>query len=104
MRAALLTLLAVSSVGHAETVRDNFVDRLYSNNDGTVNWSGDWVEVDGQGGGPTGGNVWISNNSDELRLDDARGLHRYRWPRFGLQELQHTAVCLGEYADSLSRY
>lgn len=70
MRAALLTLFAVSSVGNAETVRDNFVDRLYSNNDGTVNWSGDWVEVDGQGGGPTGGNVWITGGSDELRLED----------------------------------
>lgn len=67
---AVLSLLAYSAVGNAATVRDNFVNRLYSNNDGTVNWSGDWVEVDGQGGGPTGGNVWITGGGDELRLED----------------------------------
>jgi len=68
--AAILFLLALAGTGNAATVRDDFVNRLYSNNDGTVNWSGDWVEVDGNGGGPTGGNVWITGGSDELRLED----------------------------------
>lgn len=66
----MLPLLAFSAVGNAATVRDDFVNRVYSNNDGTVNWNGDWVEVDGNGGGPTGGNVWITGGSDELRLED----------------------------------
>ena len=44
---AVMSLLAFSGVGNAATVRDNFTNQLYSNNDGTVNWSGDWVEVDG---------------------------------------------------------
>ena len=67
---AVLSLLAFSVAGNAATVRDNFTDQLYSNNDGTVSWSGDWVEVDGQGGGPTGGNVWITGGGNELRLED----------------------------------
>ena len=53
--AAMLCLLAFAGASNADTVRDNFTDQLYSNNDGTVNCSGDWVEVDGQGGGPTKG-------------------------------------------------
>ena len=66
--APALLLLALFAVhpATAATVRDDFDTRVYSNNDGTVNWSGNWVEIDGQGGGPTGGNVWITNG-DELR-------------------------------------
>ena len=66
----MLPLLTISAIGNAATVRDDFVNRVYSNNDGTVNWNGDSVEVDGNGGGPTGGNVWITGGSDELRLED----------------------------------
>ncbi len=65
----MLCLLAFAGASNAETVRDDFTNQLYSNNDGTVNWSGDWVEIDGQGGGPTGGNVWITGGG-ELRLED----------------------------------
>jgi len=68
--AVMLCLLAFAGASNAETVRDDFTNQLYSNNDGTVNWSGDWVEVDGQGGGPTSGNVWITGGGDELRLED----------------------------------
>lgn len=70
-RAALLLVLAFTAsvaVGQ-ETVRDDFSSRTYGNNDGTVNWSGDWIEVDAAGSGPTGGNVWITNGG-ELRLED----------------------------------
>ena len=67
---ALLLLAAfVTLSAEAATVRDDFETRVYSNNDGTNNWTGDWTEIDGQGGGATGGNVWITNGG-ELRLED----------------------------------
>lgn len=69
--AALLLLVASysSAVVAQETVRDDFETRAWSNNDGTVNWSGDWIEVDADSAGPTSGNVWITNGG-ELRLED----------------------------------
>lgn len=64
-----IAALLVSSFASAETVRDNFSSRVYSNNDGTANWSGDWLEDDAQSAGPTNGNVWITNGG-ELQLED----------------------------------
>ncbi len=72
MCAALLCVVAAwSSTASAETVRDNFEIRDWDNNDGTVNWSGDWIEVDGDSTppSPTNGNVWITNGG-ELRVED----------------------------------
>ena len=37
-----------------ETVRDNFDTASYSNNDGTQNWNGDWVEVSDDGSATSG--------------------------------------------------
>lgn len=37
--------------------RDEFLSRSYANNDGTADWSGDWVESEGDG--PTAGNVQV---------------------------------------------
>ncbi len=70
-RALFLCLLAAWSSANAATVRDNFETRSWSNNDGTVNWSGDWIEVDGDSTppSPTSGNALITNGG-ELRLDD----------------------------------
>ncbi|MGA9347212.1 MAG: S8 family serine peptidase [Anaerolineae bacterium] len=58
------------SGGGVETVRDEFNTVSYSNNDGTQNWFGNWVEDDppGGGAGPTAGQVQII--AGELRLDD----------------------------------
>jgi len=50
------------------TVRDEFGSNSYANNDGTDNWSTDWVETDGGGGGATGGAIRVI--SGELRLQD----------------------------------
>ncbi len=36
--------LQVAVEGISETVRDQFDVRLYSNNDGTMSWSGDWIK------------------------------------------------------------
>ncbi len=57
------------AAAQAATVRDDFSTRAWSNNDGSDNWSGDWIEVDGNSVGPTSGNVWITNGG-ELRLED----------------------------------
>ncbi len=65
----LFSTLALSTFASAQTVRDDFEDRLYSNNDGTANWVGDWIEDDIIGAGPTQGNVQIRPNGS-LRLDD----------------------------------
>ena len=69
--ALLLCLLAAWSSANAATVRDNFETRGWDNNDGTVNWSGDWIEVDGDSPppSPTSGNAQITTGG-ELQLDD----------------------------------
>lgn len=72
---SIVTLLCVLAswltVAEAATVRDNFETRSWGNNDGTSNWTGDWVEVDGDSAppSPTNGNTRITNGG-ELRLDD----------------------------------
>jgi len=66
---AAACLLLLTSLATAATVRDDFSTRQWNNNTGTVNWNGDWIEVDAQSTGPTNGNVWITNGG-ELRLED----------------------------------
>lgn len=60
--AAWLTFF--SSTG---TFRDEFTTVAYSNNNGTNNWSTDWIEA-GEGTDPTGGDIQIVNNSGSNRL------------------------------------
>lgn len=62
-------LLWTSAPADAATVRDDFSSRSWSNNDGTANWSGSWIEVDANATGPTSGNAWITSGG-ELRLED----------------------------------
>ena len=64
----LLCALAFSTFASAETVRDNFSTNLYDNNDGTDIWSGDWIEDDVRGVGPTSGNVLVVGGN--LSLND----------------------------------
>ncbi|MCP5089305.1 MAG: DUF11 domain-containing protein [Gammaproteobacteria bacterium] len=69
--AALLCAFAMwSSATNAATVRDNFSSQSWSNNDGTVNWSGDWIEVDGNSTPPSPGSGNARIRGGELRLDD----------------------------------
>lgn len=67
----LCVLVAWPTVADAATVRDNFETRSWGNNDGSDNWVGDWIEVDGDSTppSPTNGNARITNGG-ELRLDD----------------------------------
>jgi len=52
------------------TVRDEFNARSYSNNDGTVNWAGDWQEIgETQGAGPLSGEVQVRTDG-RLRIGD----------------------------------
>ena len=50
------------------TVRDEFSNSSYSNNDGSANWAGDWSEDDAAGGGASGGKVEIIDG--QLRMYD----------------------------------
>lgn len=71
-RALLVCTFCVWLVdANAATVRDDFSSRNWGNNDGSDNWSGTWIEVDGASTppSPTNGNVWITNGG-ELRLED----------------------------------
>ncbi len=51
-------------------VRDQFGTAAYTNNNGSVNWAGNWTETDGYGGGATGaggGFVWITGGVLQFR-------------------------------------
>ncbi|HVR98821.1 MAG TPA: C25 family cysteine peptidase [Thermoanaerobaculia bacterium] len=50
------------------SVADNFGTNAFSNNDGTNNWSADWIETDGGGAGVGAGAVRVTGG--ELRLQD----------------------------------
>ncbi len=52
---------------NTSTVRDEFNTIAYTNDDGSVNWAGDWIENDPQGGGASVGNAQVV--VAELRLD-----------------------------------
>lgn len=49
--------------------RDAFNTQAYSNNDGTLQWAGDWIEADSAGSGPLTGKVVITGS--QLRLNGA---------------------------------
>ena len=56
--------------GAIKTYLDTFYPRQYSNNQGTANWAGPWIESDvGASQSPFDGNVVIGSN-DKLWLDD----------------------------------
>ncbi|HEX2826786.1 MAG TPA: Ig-like domain-containing protein [Burkholderiales bacterium] len=55
--------------GTAGTFRDEFQTASYSNSNGTLAWSGPWVETDSGGGGASGGNIRIG--SGLLTMDAA---------------------------------
>ena len=65
----LAAALVPPASGQTLTVRDDFSTRVWNNNDGSTNWVGNWIEVDGASIGPTNGNVWITGGG-ELRLED----------------------------------
>lgn len=59
-------LVFYSATGN--TVADAFASNAYNLNTGNNNWSGDWTETDGGGGGATGGAIRVI--AGELRLHD----------------------------------
>ena len=64
--------------GTAETFRDEFNAVSYANNDGTLNWATNWLEMN-DGGGVTGGDVRVTTNQGALRLlvrDNNNGIER----------------------------
>lgn len=66
-RLVFVLFLSVSFIGLGqETFRDNFGSVSYSNNDGTVDWSTDWIETNDTDLGPTSQYIRISSNRLEL--------------------------------------
>ncbi len=64
--------------GCAGVFAEEFNVRSYANNDGTLNWAGDWTEIK-ESNGPTQGDIQIRNeiNNYQLRVrDDGYGLWR----------------------------
>ncbi|MCP4426223.1 MAG: S8 family serine peptidase [Chloroflexi bacterium] len=57
-----------------ETVRDEFSSTAYTNNNGSQNWAGDWLES-GESDGPGSGDLRISSGILKIR-DDNRSLRR----------------------------
>ncbi|MCH6566446.1 MAG: hypothetical protein IH811_11325, partial [Proteobacteria bacterium] len=63
-----IQLSSAWAVTVCETYRDNFSAVSYSNQDGSMNWSGDWVEVN-DNGSPSSGDIRITN-ANRLRVKD----------------------------------
>lgn len=59
-------VLTETAAQRCQVYRDTFSAASYGNSDGSLNWSGNWVESDHRGGGATGGAVQISGG--ELTL------------------------------------
>ncbi|WP_278465664.1 Ig-like domain-containing protein [Gimesia maris] len=51
-----------------ETVRDQFGSQSYGNNDGTLNWNGNWVENDNSGGVQSASTGDVRITGGELRM------------------------------------
>jgi len=56
---------SIASVTHI----DQFNTTSYSNNNGTGNWSGSWVETDNGGGGASGGFIRVNSGALEVKSD-----------------------------------
>jgi MSHA biogenesis protein MshQ len=71
-------LFGLAGRAAAETVRDEFNDRSYANNDGTQAWTTDWLEI-GETDGPSSGEIRVHNDQGELwvlRIQSNRGIQR----------------------------
>ncbi len=59
----------VIDVDIEQSVEDRFNTVSYGNNDGSVDWTGDWVEV-GEADGPASGDLSVVNFNAQLRVRD----------------------------------
>ncbi|WP_010519449.1 Calx-beta domain-containing protein [Croceivirga radicis] len=71
-----LALIVFASYGQ-ETFLDRFNNTSYSNNDGSQNFSSDWIEQSDGGSSPFGGRITISNNQLRFRNTDNRWIYRF---------------------------
>ena len=70
------------STASTQTVLDQFGPASYSNNNGSQNWSGSWVETDSNGGGVGGGRIRISGGQLDIQAHDI-GDNLYREANLG---------------------
>lgn len=68
-------LILGTMVSGQETFLDNFNTTSYSNNNGTLNFSGNWVETN-ETTSPTGGRIQITSNQLRFRNLDSRYITR----------------------------
>jgi len=79
--------LAFSTYSGQENYQDQFSTAAYSNNDGTQNWTGDWIEVKNGGtatdpDGVGAGNIQIVGN--QLRFEGIGGADPYLYRQLNL--------------------
>ena len=60
------TTIVYPQSASSNTVRDEFNARAYTNNDGTANWRGPWVESEGNG--PTAGDIQVLADVSNYQL------------------------------------
>ncbi|MEK6151612.1 Calx-beta domain-containing protein [Flavobacteriaceae bacterium 3-367] len=92
----LVCLFMASFVYGQQTYRDNFSSVSYSNNDGTQNFAGNWIE-NGDDGSASSGRIEIVSNQLELNNIDSRWISR------ALDLTGATAVTLTLDYDATSR-
>ncbi|MGB2760566.1 MAG: hypothetical protein WBC58_11470, partial [Maribacter stanieri] len=72
----LLVLMCTTSFYAQETYRDNFSSVSYSNNNGSSNFSTNWIETGDTNNGPTSQYIRISSNRLEFNWIWAENIRR----------------------------
>ena len=57
---ATLSVDTLRQKGGLQAFEDNFGAQAYSNSDSSLTWGTDWIETDNNGGGATGGNIYVT--------------------------------------------
>ncbi|SFR31634.1 Cna protein B-type domain-containing protein [Robiginitalea myxolifaciens] len=74
--ALLLAFLLPNEISGQETFLDQFSSAAYNNNDGSQNFSSNWIES-GDDGSATGGNIRVVSNQLRFRNLDNRFIYRF---------------------------
>jgi len=76
----LVLIVALIILGNSklfgQDFRDNFSSASYAQNDGSLNFSGNWIETNDGGSGPTGGRILINTNQLRFQNMDNRQIER----------------------------
>ena len=67
---------AFGDITITNNLRDNFGAVAYNNNDGTQNWSADWVENDSVGNSPAGGKIRVTGGALQITPNNVQDISR----------------------------